>query len=367
MYHFSFVMWASYIILVGLGLFIRRSKIYDIAVIVFIGLLAFLNTDAADLHDIYMPVYANPNLYIETMDPGWLFLCRIGRVLGLSYYGFSFIIAIAAMTLIAVFARKTTPNESFFLSMFLVYPGLISLVQFRQFAASAVAAVAILVLSRGGKRGWIGFTILILLAFSIHRSALILATPVILLIYKKMGSNLKTLAVSLAIFFAVLFFANAQQFGNHFFGEYRTSVYLGYVSGGSKQNSLMGGIRNVVYTIGMCVLIPYLTKLVINNGCEEKEGTFLELVSFSNIIMVLLVPFMFITNDFMRFERYAFTLALCIFTWMPYISKRHPFFSTKALLLLICFAFCYSMVIKGTFDSVFQALLSFEYIPPFFL
>ena len=347
------------------GLFLRRSRVYDVAVILFMGILALLNTKAADLQTVYLPIYSNPDFYASTIDPGWIYLCKFGGLLGLSYNGFACLIAIISTSLFVYFGRKACPNESFFLALFLVYPGLMSLVQFRQFAASALTLIAVLELSKGGIRGWISFVITILLAFSIHRSALIVGAVGLMPLFKKFGQRGKYIAFGIAFIILAYVTLHAVSLSNFFFGDYKTSVYLGETSVDNRENSFLGGLRNVAYTVGLCLFIPYCCKLINSDGLMGSRRL-LDSISFANIMMVAILPFLFVTNDFMRFERYAFSLALAVFSCMPYLRHRHVLLSCKAFLLLICVLFCYSFVIKGTFDSVIGALLSFEYVPRFF-
>lgn len=359
----SIVLWTAYVALVALGLFAKRSKAYDAAVVAFMGTLALLNTDAADLHMVYLPVYAHPELYEGSVEYGWLALCRLGAGLGLSYNGFACLLTVACMLLVVLFARKATPNESFYLSLFLVYPGLMSLVQFRQFVASTVGILAVLVLSKGRRRDWVGFFALIILAFCLHRSSLVFALCALLPLYRALGGRGRCLMVVLCAAAVAFATANARLVGGFLFGEFRTSAYLGAATGGA---SLLGGLRNVAYILLMCLLVPYCARAVVDDGQGPARTRLVEMAAFLNVFMVALVPFALMTNDFMRFERQAFMLALAVFAAMPYLRHRHALLSTKAVLLVVCLLFCYSFVVKGTFDPVIGSLLSYDCIPAFF-
>lgn len=366
----TFLLWVAYLTLVFLGLFIRRSKFYDTSFIVFMGLVAWLNTDAADLN-VYMPMYAAPQFDWDA-EPGWLFLCSVGNALGLSYNGFAFLLTLLASTSLVVFARKMTPNESFFLALFLVYPGLLSLVQFRQFIASVIALIGVLVLTSDRKGKWAWFALLLLAAFLMHRSAIILASLAIVPIYRRVPKRLRWIAVSLGVYLLVEMLMNAQALSTFFFGDGKTYAYFRSLSGdtsagsGGNASTLSIALIDISLTFLLCVLVPYFAKWLQEDMVENSS--FLRLASFMNIAMVSLVPMLFITEDFMRFERYGFMLALCIFSGMPYLARRHVLFSCKAFLLTICFAFCWMYSIRGaTFDAVTGPLLSFEYFPSLFL
>lgn len=367
----TFFLWATYLILILLGLFVRRSKCYDACFIVFMGVVAWLNTDSADILDVYMPMYAAPQLDWDT-EPGWLFLCSVGNALGLSYNSFAFLLTLLVSTALVVFARKMTPNESFFLALFLVYPGLLSLVQFRQFIASVIALIGVLVLASGRKGKWVWFILLLSIAFLMHRSSIILASLAIVPIYRRIPKRLRWIAIAFGAFLLVEMVMNAQIISTFFFGEVKTGAYFRSLSGdtsaGSAGNASSLGIAliDVFLTALLCVLVPLFAKRLQENAVEDSS--FLRLATFANIAMVVLIPMLFITEDFMRFERYGFMLALCVFAGMPYLAKRHALFSCKAFLLAICFVFCWMYAIRGaTFGAVMGPLLSFEYFPSLFL
>ena len=367
----TFLLWATYLTLILLGLFVRRSKCYDACFIVFMGVVAWLNTDSADILDVYMPMYAAPQLDWGT-EPGWLFLCSIGNALGLSYNGFAFLLTLLTSMALVVVARKIVPNESFFLALFLVYPGLLTLVQFRQFIASAIALIGVLVLANERKGKWIWFILLLLIAFSMHRSSIILASLAIVPIYRRVPKRLRWIAIALGVFLLVEMIMNAQVISTYFFGEVKTGAYFRSLSGdtsagaGGNASSLSTAMIDIALTLLLCVLVPLFAKWLQEDAVEG--GEFLKLASFINIVMVALVPMLFITQDFMRFERYGFMLALFVFAGMPYLTKRHTLFSCKAFSLAVCFAFWWMYEIRGTtFGAVIRPLLSFEYLPPLFL
>lgn len=334
----TFLLWATYLTLILLGLFVRRSKCYDACFIVFMGVVAWLNTDSADILDVYMPMYAAPQLDWGT-EPGWLFLCSIGNALGLSYNGFAFLLTLLTSMALVVVARKIVPNESFFLALFLVYPGLLTLVQFRQFIASAIALIGVLVLANERKGKWIWFTLLLLIAFSMHRSSIILASLAIVPIYRRVPKRLRWIAIALGVFLLVEMIMNAQVISTYFFGEVKTGAYFRSLSGdtsagaGGNASSLSTAMIDIALTLLLCVLVPLFAKWLQEDAVEG--GEFLKLASFINIVMVALVPMLFITQDFMRFERYGFMLALFVFAGMPYLTKRHTLFSCKAFSLAV--------------------------------
>lgn len=365
------MLWVAYVLLIVSGLFLKNSKTYDALVILFMGFVAWANTDSADYSQVYVPAYINPSA-ASGMDPGWLVLCEVGNAVGLSYNGFACLITIISLVALRWFGKRAGTNTSLMLSLFLVYPGLMSIVQFRQFVASAVGAIAIIIFLSHLKYKNLWFVLVAAIAFLIHGSAAILMLLLLWPILIASGRKGRVITAMAMICLCIGVVANANAVGSALFGESRTTIYLG-ASGGLSANDFMGGAKNAILVV-MVAIITYICcrqmardgdKAISDSVFSLKKPDAPKIIMFFNVISTILVPLVFITNDFMRFERYAFTYALALFAMMPAIKQRHPVFSCKALYLVICAVFAYFYV-ANTFDSIYGALLSFETLPPFF-
>lgn len=366
------MLWLIYLTLIALGLFLKNSKVYDVVVIAFMGFLAWANTDAADYALLYLPMYLSPST-ASGIEPGWIALCNIGNAIGLSYNGFACLLTVISMFVIRWFGIRAGANSSLLLALFMVYPGLMSIIQFRQFVASAIGAVALAVFFSNGRHKYITFSAIVIAAFFIHRSAAILMLLLFWPILKASGKRGRVLAILALVCLCVGAVANAEIIGSLLFGESRTDVYLS-ASGGLNANNFIGGIKNVILIILVAIVAYVACRLMRKNvekgpslgyifSWEIPESA--KIIMFINITMIILIPLVLITNDFMRFERYAFTYALALFAMMPTIRNRHRVFSCKALYVAICLVFAFFYV-ANTFESVYGALLSFEALPPFF-
>lgn len=370
----TFLLWTGYILLIVIGLFVKRSVTYDVLVIAFLGFLAWAATDTADLA-YYTRIYLSPNDYLN-VEGGWRFLCSLGSAFGLSYNGFACVVTVAATTLLVVFARRATPNESFFLSLFLIYPGLISLVQFRQYVASTIVLVGVLVLSEKKRYSWPVFAGSLVLGFLIHKSSIIVGFIALAPFYNGLNKHGKIIASIVLGMALVVLLAKAKDISFLVFGQEQSEVYLRAASGdtsiqdGGNAISTLGALRNLVFIFGIALLSLYCVALgkKEKNALWIKREPLLELSQFINMAMIALVPFVVISGDFMRFERYGFMFALVIFSYMPYIAKRHVLFSTKAFYVFVATVFLYFLFLNGgTFDTTVDALLSFEYLPSLFM
>lgn len=367
-----------YLWVVFLGCALRRSRVYDVAVVILLGFLAWANTDAADLTGVYMPQYADPMYFLQLGDGdnGWLVLCMAGNLLHLSYNGFACVVTAGATALIAYTARRLTPNESFFLALFLLYPGLLSLVQLRQYVASAVAMAAVLVLvGKEGRWRLLLFVGLLFVAYTIHRSAAFMFLVLLVPLWHAVPRPWRVLVAIVLGVVLVVGLANWDDLAAFFFGEQKTGYYMRAAYGDTSQSSggnassFRGGALNALLIVFMAVLVPRCSHLLSDEGVEDPALT--AVCSFVNLSCLALVPFVFVTADFMRFERYGYMLALYVLAGMPSLAHKgsvRMLISNKFVIVAICLVYGYFLSMRGSMRTeVWYALLTFEYLPAFFV
>lgn len=367
------MLWAAYIALIFTGLFCRNLRAYDFCVIVFMGLLAWFNTKSAD-YMLYLSIYANPASAVD-VDFGWIALCQVGRLLGLSYNGFACVVVVLSLLLYREFAKKINGNTSLILALFLVYPGIISLVQFRQFVASTIGCLAIAFLCTNSKRNVIWYLALVVCATLIHRTAVIFLLAILGKVFfacEKRGRLIIGFIVAFGLLFAV---ANAERLATSMFGEFRTSTYLTAGNGELAVGSL-GALRNVLFLVFMALCPYFCCKIMAQQANSDGSvasdfwdwniGQAQKCIALINICLLAITPFVLITNDFMRFERHGFTLAVALFSMMPELKNRHILLSCKAFYLAICIVFGYFYA-GVVFDTVYSPILTFYSVPAFFV
>lgn len=371
------MLWAPYLLLILIGLFCHNSRPYDYCVIIFMALLAWFNTTAADYALVYLPTYLNP-FGVYDMDLGWSWLCFIGAKCGLAYNGFACVMTLISMVLFREFGKRIGANTSFMLALFLIYPGLMSLVQFRQFAASTVgcAAFACLWSSSKGYRYPV-FAALMLFAILIHRSSAVLLLALLPSLLGVIGGKGRAILARVALILVPLLLLNWKTLAVKLFGEMRVAAYLGAV-GGDNATSLLGGIKNVCLLILMALFVLICCKVILESEKAVDRSLFgwglnksLLGILFLNVGLLILAPFAFLNSDFMRFERHGFTMALALFAMMPPLEKHlpsvvkpSPFFN-KVIYVVPCIVFAYFYV-ANSFNSVYTPLLNPETIPAFF-
>jgi hypothetical protein len=335
------------------------------------GFLSLANTDAADYELVYLPIYADPSV-AKDVAPGWVLLCELGHILGLTYNGFACILTIAAMSLLLWSARRVGANSSYMFSLFLVYPGLMSLVQFRQFVASAVGAIAVTVLISNNRFKYPLFIVLVYAGFLIHTSCIILLLLLLVPFLNSLGKHMRVVVVLLVGVMSVVLLRHVEYLATVIFGENKTNSYLGAL-GGQTTLSRFAGMVNFASIVGVALL---MCAYYIHAGKKDKKQVllietnqslrYIQYMMFFNIFNMILIPSVFITNDFMRFERYAFTYSLTAFSMSRPVECDRDIDFYKPLTLMLCLLFAY-LYNANAFDSIYGALLSVDSVPSFFI
>lgn len=160
------------VLLIHIGLIKRQSKILFYIIWILLLLLFGGSTENAD-RIAYMNNYEQSTFgaFDAPFEYGFQLLCQIGSFLGLSYDQFLFVIALIGLALIASTIKLYAGNSSYTLSLYSIYPFVLDTVQIRNFAAMSIIIYGSrYILSH--KKEYIKYIISILLASSVHVSAL---------------------------------------------------------------------------------------------------------------------------------------------------------------------------------------------------
>lgn len=346
-----------YLLLILCGVFIKESKVYNFLTVSFLGFITLDNYSAADYASLYLPTYLNPS-FDSKVGAGWIYLCYLGNFIHLSYNSFAAIVCMLCVGCLILVSSKLHINSSFVLCIFLIYPGLISIVQFRQFVASILTLVAVCVLCSNKKGKIIYYYILILVASSIHSSAIIMFLIPILFYYNKLKKVSKIIFGFFLIFAVVYVFSNYEKIALMFFGE-KTNIYL---SDGAMNHSLFGQFKNVFLLVLMAVwAFTCERNLSFNRYVDGKNSEYSARVFkcflYANYLMLIFLPVISITDDFMRFERYAFTCDIFIFSFFACSFRKGHGSRVIYAVLASVFALFYVM---NNYEGVYIPLLTYS-------
>ena len=130
------------------------------------------------------------------MSKGWYYLCLFFSKVGLSYRGMTAVLIVVSCYLINLFLKKTKCNQKIFWGLFVIFPGIIQLVQLRFFFGTSIVFFGlffILDLRKDGIKstimGLIKFTICVLLAYYIHSSCIIFIMYVFVPLFDRIGQK----------------------------------------------------------------------------------------------------------------------------------------------------------------------------------
>ena len=215
-----------YIGLIALGLVIKNSRIFDGVVIVFLCFIVATSTTQADYLN-YKSAYdflGASHVFVQ-LEPGWQLLCLIGHYAGLSYEAFVAAIIFLALLLLVKCMVDFGCNRSLFWSLFLIFPALIFLVQFRQFISLPIVLFALRFLARREPGDSIRFCAFILVASLIHSINIVYLLFLMPLVLKK-----SKLLLGVMVVFGLVTLAAApnlvQEVARYLFSDVKVDYYF---------------------------------------------------------------------------------------------------------------------------------------------
>lgn len=314
------ISFAILIFVIFICAFIRNKKLSAGILAFYMWILlafSFGNTDYASYENQYQ-YYNTINRNYSISNFGYQALCRLFYPMGINYASFLIIEASIIMVLYYIFAVKNCKNPYLCLLLVCIYPFIIDTTQVRTFFAAALMITAISIYAEGkGVRSYIGMLIFLMLAFSIHFS---FAAFLIFLMMPLMREKYIPLWVVIVALIEVLVFSNTGRLALLITSESQLDRYFG------KSVSGLTVMFLIIYFIVMYLPVVITGKHLDSwNEDGSKEKRFAEIVIKVNILMLIFVPYCFITNDFMRYFRSTFVLNYVMLINSDYIRQQKDF------------------------------------------
>lgn len=304
------------ILVIILGALIKNKKISAGILAFYMWLLLAFSYGNADYvsYENQFRYYNEINRSYSISNFGYQALCRLFYPLGVDYATFLIIEASIILILYYIFAVKNSRNPYLCLLLVCIYPFIIDTTQVRTFFAAALMITAISIYADGkGTRSYLGMMIFLILSFSIHFS---FAAFLIFLLMPITQRKFIPVWIDIVGLIEVLLFSNIGRVALLITSQSQVDRYF------SKGVSGLTVIFLIVYFI-----IMYFPVLVTGRHLDEwfeedsREKRFAEIVIKVNILMLIFVPYCFITNDFMRFFRSIFVLNYAMLINVFYIQK----------------------------------------------
>jgi hypothetical protein len=205
---------------------------------IFMSIRFNFGNDYSGYVDIFLRIgrYSNFDSSSENLEVGWYFLCWIFQPIG--FFGMIIVLTIFEYTVIYRLIKKYVPKDWYWFSVFIFTFNTAHMLIFgsmmRQFLAMCIFILAVDFII---ERRWIIAVLLILLASSVHSSALVLL-PFSFLGYLNLSLTEKKATIWLSVYL-LFYFAAVELVGDYLFNLLaleqfeKYDVYLGGEKGGA--------------------------------------------------------------------------------------------------------------------------------------
>lgn len=256
----------------------------------------------------YYFVARNADLEKQITSKGWVFLSQLGLRLNLNYQQFKTLIFVLCMILLIwSLYRFVGINYSFFFGLYMIYPALVDIVQIRFFLSLSIVMLGLSFLQKGKLSSYVVYLSLLFVAILIHNSNIIY---IIFLIVPIMSSKTKyqkmVIKGIVCIDFILLIL---QRWLIPIISSFSTDKQQSYFVSLSVSNILLF----VLIMLSIAIFSFTLERIVQDDLSIAKEDK--RIIAFTgnlNIVILLLVPLLSTTYNFLRLERISW-LILYIF------------------------------------------------------
>lgn len=289
--------------------FKKHSKIVALFSFIFVWILFWGNTDNPDLRNYitsYDQVINNTITFnLSLREPGYFIIMKIFANLGISYHGFIACIGLICYLLIFSTVKKYTNNYNYICFLYMIHLFVFDIIQMRNFISVSIIVYAIRYLVEYTNKGKIKYIICILIASTIHNTALFF---LILIIIKRNNTNsfVKFIAIFSIVGCIIVFFNGGKI---PFISEIMNNLLEGTVRG-----TYLNVVVPLRYIISLFLLqIVNFTMILIcrnqSNKIYNKEKIsneqreFINLIFWANTIAFMFLPLYMQSINFYRLMR----------------------------------------------------------------
>lgn len=334
----------------------RRKKSYYLLLLLL--LLIFAGNDFNADYLVYERVYNNFSEYSK-FEFGYGFLMRIARFIGINYQGFIIIISLLGFLLIIRALKKYKANLNYILFCYSLYPFLLDVTQVRFFLSTAIFINFVPLLSQKNKLSTIKYIFGILLAASIHTSALVFLIFLIAKMKLKQIFKFQIVLFTIIITIFIIINGNKITFMNDLIGILNESKYVVYFDSQIR----FGFLIPLFYYTTSIFLLYWSNKILLirnNNECINSEIiSFSKIVLDLHIISLILFPLFFINLQFIRFYRSLCLLKYSVFsvTDLALVNKTKGRYKYNfAIFSFVIINFIFELLLQDRFNRVFQTI-----------
>lgn len=284
------------LLLIILGLTIKKSILVSLILIIWEYILIAFNNGGPDIGNYYI-LYKSSVIDESTFQFGAGHLWTIWNVFSKSVLNLDMVhshalIMIPVMVIFYLGVRKLTPNINYVFSLIMIYPLTDMVIQRRQVIAMAFIVYALHFLKKRTFINQILFIIFVMVAYGFHEMSL-LFLPLLIVPYLDVDKIFKTM-----IFFDIASFILVpvlSKYATSIFSASRVELYTSQL-----QISTVKTIPFVMIHFIIVLLVYYLHKLYLKNNLEQKNDDFLLKITMISTVYSALY---FTNTTFFRYFR----------------------------------------------------------------
>lgn len=338
---------------------IKLISIFCILIFILIYGANNYNPDYFNYLDMYNQVKAVGIGTSRGRDIGYKLLMYVAIKLGFQFQTFLIILSVLCFLVLSEIIKKYSYNNNYVYLLYFIYPFLLDVVQVRNFLLMCIVTYSVHILVEEKKHSKIRFLILMLLALTIHSSA-ILYFPLILIKLEKKDIVIKVMTIYMLLFCLVMIInGNRIPFIQEIISLFTDNLYvISWFENATNFGYLLFWAIHI-----FCFLLIKWSRKLIENRIEIKEHIDYKFINYTYwIIFVGFIwfPFYMVSIEFTRIIRNLFILIYIAFTITNrYLLKED--FQIKILYNLIVVSFVIFLFIIQIYiphyNAVFKTVL----------
>lgn len=314
-----------------------RNRYLTFFFLLYFWVLMGLNTYTPD-YESYEDTYNNLFLYPQ-YEIGFQGLCALGNIWGLSYQEFRMLFAALFVLFTYISATRISPYPNYILALFLLWPFVPSVSGIRQVMANIIMCCGIPCLYKPGKAQLIKYLFWVLLAWTIHISALFYI--VFIFARNEFGVKEKRMLfftiviVSLILSGSGLLGGLLQSLGNHKFDKWLN------INGdeGIPRPNFAGFIIRTFLVCLYAYIVPCI-KNIIHERTDSRNISYMRTMVCSNIsiLLLLIIPGFIVAGEYQRYMYGAMFIYYAVYADFYYGRIAYRCKNRAQILLISYFA-----------------------------
>lgn len=290
------------------SILIKKPNFFPPLIIVFLVVINYNAPNVADFMS-YNNIYNSiTDKDLHQTGYGWYVLNNLGRTFGLDYNHYKmWTIIIAGCCIWMVSRILVGEGANIIAGLYLLYPALLDTVQLRFYTAMTIVLIGILFLVKQRQWSTTIFIVFVLVAYTIHSSAIFYIVFAFYPIIDKISDKLKYVIVGISILLVIFkskllslvyYVANVRQL------QYLDSAY-GVTSGSSYLLAIAIISIVVMYFINNRILMLVNSNSLFSDSDKQTVST----IRGISLMMFLLIPLVILSGEFFRVFRIIFILS----------------------------------------------------------